>query len=66
MPSEVSTTEDLQDLVHTVKRLKRELAEAHRRDSATAEILRVISSSSGDVQQCLSRSLRARRRLMPR
>src|SRR5262245_9415239 len=50
MPSEASTTGGSQELVSSVERLRRELFEAHRRESATAEILRVISSSSGDVQ----------------
>src|SRR5215470_12132361 len=39
-----------QRLGHRVDELERELGEAHLREAATAEILRVISYSQGDAQ----------------
>ena len=50
MQSDVSTAGADQDRGRTVEELERELAEAHRRKSATAEVLRVISSSPTDLQ----------------
>src|SRR5262252_7233391 len=47
MPSEVSTTSGAQ----LVEELRRELAEARERQAATAEILRVISSSPTDLRR---------------
>ena len=38
------------DRVRTVEELERELAEAHRREAATAEVLNVISRSPANVQ----------------
>jgi GAF domain-containing protein len=53
MPSQVSTTVAAQVPPRTIVELERELAEAHHRESATAEILRVISSSPTDIQRVL-------------
>src|SRR6476620_8415446 len=50
MSSEVSAAGADQDLRRANERLERELAEAHRREVATAEVLRVIGSSPTDVQ----------------
>ena len=38
------------DRGRTVEELERELADAHRREAATAEVLRIISRSPTDVQ----------------
>jgi len=46
----VSTPGAGQDRVRTVEELERELAEAHRREAATAEVLNVISRSPANVQ----------------
>jgi signal transduction histidine kinase/putative methionine-R-sulfoxide reductase with GAF domain len=50
MPSEVSTAGADQDRGRTLEELERELSEAHRREAATAEVLRVIGSSPTNVQ----------------
>jgi len=50
MPSDATTTEGRQDLWRMIDELKRELSDAHRREAATAEVLKVISSSPTDVQ----------------
>ena len=50
MPPHGSTSAAEQDLTRTVEELERELGEAHRREAATAEVLKVISSSPTDVQ----------------
>src|SRR5437870_13424784 len=50
MQSEVSTAGADRDRVRTVEELERELSEAQRREAATAEVLRVISSSRTDVR----------------
>jgi GAF domain-containing protein len=53
MPSEVATggTEKNREL--TVDELKRELSEAHRREAASADVLKVIGRSSFNLQEVL-------------
>jgi hypothetical protein len=53
MPSHVSTLGAEQDLAPEVEELKRELSEAHRREAATAEVLKVISRSTFNLQSVL-------------
>jgi len=50
MPSHVSTVGAEQDLAPEVEELKRELSEAHRREAATAEVLKLISRSPNELQ----------------
>src|SRR5262245_40445849 len=50
MSSEASTGGTERYREPTVEELRRELAEARRREAATAEVLRVISTSAADVQ----------------
>ena len=50
MSSEASTGGTEQYREPTVEELKRELAEARRREAATAKVLRVISTSAANVQ----------------
>src|SRR5262249_61622808 len=51
MPSEVSIAGAHHDREPTVEELKRELAESREQQAATAEILRVISSSPTNLQR---------------
>src|SRR5262245_20353293 len=50
MPSDATTAAGHQDLWRMIDELKRELSDAHRREAATAEVLKVISSSPTDVK----------------
>ena len=50
MQSDVSTAGADQDLGRRVEELERELADAHRREAAMAQVLRVISRAQTDVQ----------------
>ena len=63
MPSEASIALADQNLGRRVEELERELSEAHRREAATADVLKVISRSTFDLQTVLNTLVESAARL---
>jgi GAF domain-containing protein/anti-sigma regulatory factor (Ser/Thr protein kinase) len=63
MQSEASTAGANQGLARMVEELKRELAEAHQREAATADVLKVIRRSPNELQPVLNTVLQTAARL---
>src|SRR5262245_56624282 len=59
MPSEVSTAGVRHDPEPTLEELKQELAEARRREGATADVLKAIGRSAFDLQKVLDTLIEA-------
>ena len=63
MPSEASTADAQQDLYRRVEELERALAEARDRETATAHVLRVISSSTFELDEIFATLVQSAARL---
>jgi signal transduction histidine kinase len=50
MPAHTPTVGSEQALAHMIEELRQELSQAHRREAATTEILKIISCSPADLQ----------------